>query len=164
MSNKNQRFLIAYVTLVALPVVALLGVLRYGRTLTAPISVDGVWKVQVNPSQLSALPCGISLAGTREQSMNISQSGERFTLEFVDGPRTVTSGLIEGNTLSASLPASSKESGCGNGRLVTLAATVDPGAVPRSVVGTLSLNDCPSCVPVEFHAVREAQPGSRGEQ
>jgi len=165
MSAKNRRFLIAYVSLVVLPVAGLLGVLKSGRTLMAPSSVGGVWKLRINPAQLTAMPCGRSLASTPEPVMTISQSGQRFTLEFADGPRATASGLIEGATLSASLrPLQpwSNESGCGNDRVLTMAGTVDPAAVPRTVAGTLSVSDCPSCTPVEFHAVREARPGSKG--
>ena len=65
MSRTNRNFLIAYVVLVVLPIAGLFGVLKHGRSLAAPISVDGVWRLDADLSQIAALPCGSSLASTQ---------------------------------------------------------------------------------------------------
>ena len=80
MTNTNKNFAAAYVLLVAFPVLGLAGILRSAHNLTAPISVGGVWKVQIEASKLIALPCGKLLDSPQGMSFTISQSGTAFTL------------------------------------------------------------------------------------
>jgi hypothetical protein len=165
MSNSNRNFIIAYILLVGLPVAGLVGVLKSGRKLTAPISVDGVWQLQADPVQLAALPCGKSLAHTQETALAISQSGRNFTLSLTNDPKSTASGVVEGSTLRATVAPSaawSEEAGCGPGRELSLVATVNPKADPRSLLGMLSVNNCPACASVEFRAVRLAPPAKKG--
>ncbi len=165
MSHTNRNFIVAYVLLVGLPIAGLMGVLKSGRALTAPISVDGVWRIQADPTLLSSLPCGKALAQNSETAVSISQSGRNFTLSFSDGPKSTASGVLDGTTLKASLvPAApwSEETGCGTGRILDLVATVDPKLDPRSLSGMLSVNDCPSCGSVRFRAERLALPAKKG--
>lgn len=162
-NRSNRNFAIAYFVLVALPVLGLLGVLRNGRSLTAPVSVDGVWKLRANPGQLAALPCGNAVSSLEDTALTISQSGRNFTLEFANVLKTRTSGVIDGTSLVASMPpadAGSATGSCGSGWLLT--ANVNPKADPRLLAGTLSVADCPSCMPVEFQAVRQAPPAKKG--
>jgi hypothetical protein len=163
MSNTNRNFIISYILLVGLPILGLVGILKSGRGITAPIFVDGTWKLQADPTRLAALPCGKSLA-TSDLALAISQSGENFTLNLVSGPKSVAAGVLEGATLKASVVPSaawSSEADCGRGHELALLATVDAKANPRSLTGTISLNDCPTCSPVEFRAFRQA-PAMKG--
>lgn len=166
MSATTRNFVIAYVILVLLPLVGLLGILRQGRNLAAPVSVDGTWKLQADANQLSAMPCGKALASAQAAAVTISQSGRNFTLNLANGPKATASGVLDGNTLKASVqPAAvwASETGCGSDRVLTLMATVDPKSNPRSLVGMLSVEGCPSCSPVELRAIREVQAeGKRG--
>ena len=165
MSNSNRNFIIAYVLLVGLPIVGLVGVLKRGRSLTAPISVDGVWQVQADPIQVAALPCGKALAYNPDTALAISQSGRNFTLTLVNGPKSTGSGVLDGTALTASVVPSaawSEVAGCGTGRELSLVATVDPKTDPRSLAGMLSVSNCPSCASVKFHAVRLAPPAKKG--
>jgi hypothetical protein len=165
MSNTNRNFIIAYVLLVGLPIIGLLGVLKRGQALTAPISVDGMWQLQADPVRLAALPCGKTLAFTPDMALAISQSGRNFTLSLANGPKSTASGTLDGTVLKASVVPSaawSDEAGCGNGRELSLVATVDPKADPRSLTGTVSAKDCPSCASVEFHAVRLSPAARKG--
>src|SRR2546430_13404224 len=90
MSKANRDFIIAYVVLVGLPILGLVGVLKTGRTLGAPFSVDGTWKLQADAVRLQALPCGKSLASP-DIAMSVSQSGANFTLDLVSGPKSLSS-------------------------------------------------------------------------
>src|SRR5208283_757233 len=47
MSRTNRNFVFAYTFLVILPLAGLAGILKTGRNLTAPVSIDGVWILQV---------------------------------------------------------------------------------------------------------------------
>lgn len=165
MSNTNRNFIIAYILLVALPIVGLLGVLKTGRGLTAPISVDGLWQLQADPARIASLPCGKTLGRNPETALAISQSGKNFTLSLVNGPKSIASGTLDGTTLKASVvPAApwSDEIGCGANHELSVVATVNLTAEPRSLDGTLSVSDCPTCAPVEFRAVRLAPPAKKG--
>jgi hypothetical protein len=159
MMHSNRNFIIAYILLVGLPVLGLVGVLKTGRGVVAPISLDGTWTLQADPLRLASLPCGKSLTTS---DLSISQSGGNFTLSLTNGPKSAASGVLVGNTLKASLfPSLSDDTDCGRGHELALLATVDPNATPRSLIGTISLSDCPTCKPVEFRAFRRP-PAAKG--
>jgi hypothetical protein len=165
MSHTNRNFIIAYIVLVGLPIVGLAGALKSGRALTAPISVDGAWTLQVDPVQLAALPCAKSLVPVQDATLAISQSGKNFTLSFPSWPKSIGTGKIEGTKLTASLippDVWTSQAGCGNARELSIVAAVDGKTDSRSLLGTLSVNDCPSCATVRFHGVRQAPPAKGG--
>jgi hypothetical protein len=168
MSHTSRNFVVAYVLLVGLPLLGLAGVLKSGRSLVAPISVDGVWKIEAEASRLdsqSALQsCDKTVSSFAAGSVAISQSGKSLVLSFSNGSKTVASGVLEGKSLTASfVPAqdASRDNRCGD-QLITLAAVIDPRVEPRSLNGVLSVNGCPSCVPLKFRAVRQPRAPSGG--
>jgi hypothetical protein len=163
MSRTNRNFVIAYILLVGLPLAGLVGVLRTGRSLRAPISIDGTWKIEADVSRLKSTPCSQVLYSLANSPVLISQSGKTFVLTFNNGPKTSAAGVLEGQTLSVLLtlePVSG--SGCMAAQPLTLVATVDPHSEPRSLTGSLAINDCASCAPLEFHAVRQPRPKKEG--
>ncbi len=161
MLHSNRNFIVAYILLVGLPMLGLVGVLRRGRSMAAPVSLDGTWTLEADPTRLAALPCGKSLA-ISDLAMAISQSGGSFTLSLGNGTKSTASGVLVGTTLKASvLPSLSDDAECGRGRELALLATVDPKSNPRSLSGTISLNDCTTCKPVEFRAFRRP-PAAKG--
>jgi hypothetical protein len=163
MSHRSRNFVVAYILLVGLPLLGLAGVLRSGRKLTAPISVDGVWKIEADAGRLAVPSC--DKPASAFSSVVISQSGKSLVLTFNNAARTVSSGGLEGKNLKASVvPVRdlSDKGGCGDDQAVMLTATVDPNTEPRSMTGLLSVNACPSCVPVKFHAVRQPRAAGGG--
>jgi hypothetical protein len=153
MTRTNQNFVIAYALLVALPVAGLLGVLKYGSRLQAPVSVDGVWRLQSFPGRFAEWPCGKSFTPGDDVVITISQSGKDFTLDMGNTLQTKAAGAIEGNTLTASL-SPSPAAGCGAGQMLQLTVSIDSKAEPRTLAGILSVAGCSTCAPVEFRAVR----------
>ena len=162
MSHNNRNFAIAYILLVALPVLGLVGVLKRGRSLSAPISVDGAWKLQADSSRLAVTPCGKFLASITNTAIIISQSGRNFTLSVANSSIPTGAGVIEGNTIKIAFSLTDAEMGCKNGHALSLTATVDTKADPRSLVGMLSVNGCSSCTPVEIYGLRQASAGKKG--
>lgn len=160
LSSTNRRFLIAYALLVALPVLVLLGILRHGRHISAPFSVDGSWKLQLDPNQLPASPCSIAIS--EDPKLTISQSGNRFTAVISGAGKSSGEGQLEGTSLNASLHSTSGTGHLTCGDSFSLVAKVDPTAQPRSLAGLLSVNGCGSCVPLAFHAVQEIPGGRKG--
>lgn len=164
MSSTNRNFVFAYVFLVILPLVGLAGILKSGRSVTAPVSIDGVWNWQVDSAQLDSLPCGKTLAQAFDKTIAISQSGKSFVLTFPSASKVTGSGILDATTLRAALiqpPGSSSTSSCIGGQL-SLLATVDRQADSRSLAGTFSVANCPTCASVGFRAERQSPATSRG--
>jgi len=137
---------------VALPVLGLVGILKSGRSLTAPFSVDGAWKIE--PGHPASSPCNSFLASVSAAPISISQSGQTLVVALSGGTKTTT-GTIDGKLIKAQFAGANRSGAdCGEGSL-TLTAILDPLAEPRTLSGTLSVDGCGSCTPMEFHAVRQ---------
>jgi hypothetical protein len=152
MSHTNRNFIIAYVVLVGLPIVALLGVLKSGRHMQAPLSVDGTWKLQTAVERSAWPSCFQSISWLTDSSLAISQSGPGLILSSNTAAKPMASGSIEGTAIRASIQATG--SACGSDNL-TLIARVDPNSEPRSLTGTLSVEGCTTCSTMSFSAVRQ---------
>ncbi len=165
MPHTGRNFVIAYILLVGLPLLGLAGVLRSGRKLIAPISIDGTWKVEGDASRISNQPCAKTLSSLLNTSLVISQSGKNLAITFNNPTKTVGSGLLEGKSLRASIGPqrdSAGEAGCGGDQIPILNAAIDPKSEPRILTGTLSVSECTSCTPVAFRAVRQPRPTTGG--
>src|SRR5205807_8940501 len=129
-----RNFVIAYVFLVVLPVLGLVAILKSGRGLSAPFSVDGAWKIE--SSSPSTTPCGNLLSSVSQAPISISQSGRALVVTLSGGMKT-TAGMLDGKIIKAQFAGADKSRAteCGNGSL-TLSATLDPQAEPRTLSGT----------------------------
>ena len=138
----------------------LVGVLRSGRSLNAPFSVDGSWKMQAGADHPSPSPCGDFLSSVSTSPVSISQSGTSLVIGL--GGKTTT-GTLAGKTLKAQFAGAGNPnaSDCSD-RTLALTATLDPLAEPRTLNGSLSVEGCAACAPVEFRAVRQARPAGGG--
>jgi hypothetical protein len=157
-TNSNRNFVLAYVVLVALPLLGLAGVLRSGRNLSAPTSINGVWKISANQERSTGFPCGQSLLG-QNAAFTISQSGTAFTLSFSNPAGSASTGAIQGNLMNATLipsAAGAKENGCGE-HSISMTATVNAKESPRSLQGELRAQDCSECPLIAFRGVRDEQ-------
>jgi hypothetical protein len=156
MAHTNRNFVLAYIFLVGLPLLGLAGILKGGRHLTAPFSVDGAWKMVA--SQPLAPACKDFFSSVSSAPLSISQSGKSLVVTLNGGTRT-TSGTLEGKIITAqfTVPDKSGAAQCGDGNL-NLTATLDPLTDPRTISGTLSVEGCASCAPLEFRAARQPKP------
>ena len=164
MSRTNRNFVFAYAFLVILPLVGLAGILKSGRTLTAPVSIDGLWTLQIDPAQLNALPCGKVLAAMPEKGIAISQSGKSFVLSLPGAPKVSASGTLDGTTLRATLTSteSSSETSCTGAHQLSLLATVERRADASFLQGALSVPNCLTCSSVAFHAEHQTAATPKG--
>ena len=135
----------------------LVGILKSGRGMSAPFSVDGAWKIEPRTSGAATSPCGDYLSSVSNASISISQSGRILEVTLAGGTKTST-GTIEGKIIEAQF-AGAGAAECRD-RGLTLTAILDPVVEPRTFTGTLSVDDCASCLPLEFRGVR--QPRSAG--
>jgi hypothetical protein len=88
--------------------------------------------------------------------VSISQSGTSLVIGF--GGKTTT-GTLDGKTIKAQFPGANNQNAadCSDHNLV-LTAALDPLTEPKTLNGQLSVEGCESCVPVEFHAVKQPRP------
>jgi hypothetical protein len=143
---------------VGLPLVGLAGVLKTGRGLTAPISIDGVWKLATSAG-LPTQSCDQAVSSLVGSSLLVSQSGKSLALTLNGASKTAFTGVLDGRDIKASI---GPVSGCASDQPVMLVASVDPKAEPKSLTGSFSVSNCASCSPVEFHAVRQPRPQVAG--
>ena len=157
LKRTNLNFAVAYVILVALPLLGLAGVLRRGRTLAAPVSVGGLWRIQASADHQVISACARSLA-LANASFTISQSGKNFIISFANSRISPASGTIEGTAIRARIVSVAEwahEGGCNEGHSLMLTATVDSNIHPQFLAGMLSFANCEACAPVQFRGVRE---------
>ncbi len=163
MFRTNRNFVFAYAFLVILPLAGLAGILRSGRSLRAPVSIDGFWSFQVDPPGLASLPCGRIFAAIPDKAIAISQSGRSFVLSSPGEPKFAASGTLDGNTLRAVLTSSS-ETNCAGALRWFMRANVNRSANSTFLVGELSAPNCPACASVGFRAEHQAVPSPKGDR
>ena len=129
----------AYLLLVGVPVLGLLGILEAVRGIAAPPSISGDWTLQFDP----AAPCANGPASLRQPALSISQSGTGALITVNDGHATTLEASIDGSTLTA--------------KSLTASIAGKPGE--RTLEGKMHFD---GCAPVAFRAVRQATK-KRGE-
>jgi hypothetical protein len=108
----------------------------------------------------SPSPCDDFLSLISKSSLSISQSGNSLVIGLPAGTKTTT-GKLQGRTVKAQFAGAEGGSvHCGD-RALSLNATLDPQAEPRTLRGTISVDDCIGCS-MEFRAARQPriQPGA----
>ena len=166
MTQANQRFVVAYVLLVGIPLLGLLGALRLGRYLTAPTSVDGVWEISEDPEGSTPDECAESTDRGRKMALTISQSGSNLVASLSSDSLNTADGQIADNTITIpSLNVTNPDkNNCGKGRLFSLVATVSQATSPAKMDGLFVAQGCDSCRSLRFSAVRRSSNGERGRQ
>ena len=92
----HVKHVVQYLMLVGLPFLGLLGVLRFGRDMTAPMAVHGTYLVTTTGG--TGGPCLRELLG--DSSLAVTQSGARIQVRL--GQRAVRlDGQLSGNRLRA---------------------------------------------------------------
>jgi len=148
----TRRFLIAYVALVGVPLLLLVGVFHVGKNLIAPQSVEGVWDLHPYSAGPLISRC-FSPAYIRKAAIIISQSGEILVIDLQPRLKKPALGRIQGSTVTAFAAPTGVANECEE--LLSFRGTVDSAATPATMTGELRLNDCPLCAPTKFSAVRE---------
>lgn len=159
MSTTNRKFVLAYILLVGLPLLGMAAALRSGRHLTAPIAVDGTWKIEANLASIGSRSCANVISSVLSSPLVISQSGPNLVVSSASAK--TSSGIIDGTDLRFPLvPAA--DSGCGSGRTITLTAVVKSKSDAGTLAGKLAATDCDSCAPIEFRAIKQPKPQAAG--
>ena len=164
----NKRKLVRdYILFVGVPLLALVGILRAGRHLTAPLAVHGDWSVQADFGPWQGVPCGALLINSQPLVLRIDQSGSNLTLTLNDPARTTLPATIDGLSLSTTFsagregtaPAPRPDAGCLGSQSLRIKAAVNQHEKQRSLAGTFNLDGCASCPPIAFSATRQMPTG-----
>ena len=126
--------MVAYLLLVGLPLAGLLGILKAGRGIPAPLSIAGEWRMEVDKEPACPSPPGSILW---QLAFTVSQSGHDALITVSDGVGTTLKGAINGETLTT------------KSFIATIRGTQDA----RTLDGKVHF---PGCAPVGFHATRQA--------
>jgi hypothetical protein len=96
-----MKLAIAYLFLIGIPIFCVIGILRLGENLTAPVAVKGVWLVDKQLEDSNTTSCGeyLNMLGWKE--MTISQSGPDLVISFNDISHTTLLGTIDALEISA---------------------------------------------------------------
>jgi hypothetical protein len=164
---KKRKLVTDYILFVGIPLLALVGILRAGKHLTAPVALHGNWSVLADFSPWQGVPCGALLINTRPLLLRIDQSGSDLTLTLNDPARTTLPGIIDGFSLSTTFsagrggtaPAPRPDAGCLGSQSLRIQATVIEHEKQRSLAGTFNLDGCASCPPIAFSATRQMPTG-----
>jgi len=167
----KRKLAAAYVLLVGAPLLALVGILRAGMHLSAPVAIHGNWSVQADFSPWHGVPCEALLANTPQPLLSIDQSGRDLTVTLNDFEKTVITGTIDGYSLSTDPSNERKEiepyprhyGACMSPQSLHLQAAMNRQGKQRLLTGTFHLEGCPSCPPVDFKATRQVPAGRSSE-
>lgn len=166
--TSKRQLITAYLLMVGIPLLGLVGILRVGSHLTAPLSVGGRWNVEADFKSLASSPCGAVLASAEQPRLRIVQSGRDLILTLNNGLRTTVPATLDGSTLTtgtASPDAVQRVAavipGCSGPESIYLDGTVSRQGSQEFLTGQVILKTCPECAPVQFYAVRMVPPRRR---
>lgn len=160
----KQKLIVAYICLVGLPLLALVGILRAGQHLRPPISLGGEWNVDADFGSWQSTPCRELVAARDQPFFSVSQSGTNLVVTLNNPQRTALAGELQGAslTIGAAPKSRSAAAACGNAEAIRFIARVTGQAQRRVLEGTFDIEGCSSCRPVAFRATRQTSPGSGG--
>ena len=153
----KRAMIIAYVCLVGIPLLGLIGILHGGRRLQAPLAVGGNWNLEADFSSWAGKPCGDLLASAKQPALSISQSGTTLVVALNNPQATTLAGTVEGTSLTVGdeEPASLESESCNAAQALRLNGEVNRDGAHCRLTGTLKLNNCASCAVIAFQAVRQ---------
>jgi hypothetical protein len=160
----RKKLIAAYVLLVGAPLLGLLGILRSGQRLAAPVSVGGAWNVESDLTSLAGSGCKGAFANINQPFFVISQSGSLLTFTLNNPEQTTLPGTIRQDTVTMGSESSAEDPSrdCAHPQAIHFQAALSRQGLQRSLTGTLSIAGCPACPALPFRAVRQSPPVKDG--
>lgn len=144
---REMRAVLAYITLVGLPIFGILGVLQFGKSLRSSLSVAGDWRLELSPAWANGADCGRTRL-SHAFTINVSQSGSALSFSVKDGAFDRLTGTIVDSQVSAVGAASS----------LRLRAEIDRVSKPDRMSGSITLAGCKETDRIDFVATRGTGP------
>lgn len=146
----------AYVLVVGGPLLGLLGVLRLGQGIRAPMAVHGAWVFQVADPGASPPRCVRYLLSEGDSALRITQSGAQLAATLGPEQNVALRGALTGDsvrltgTIDAKLVPDSVV--CAGGDSVVLVGRASRGSDRKRLEGAVT--GCAACAGVPFAAER----------
>jgi hypothetical protein len=151
-----MRHVISYLLFVGVPLAGLLGVIRVGQGIEAPLAVHGAWAVQPMPAPVRV--CTRYLLSGADSSLTISQSGRALTATLGPASEVALRGVLDGDELALEgviqPGATPRHVACTVGDTLRLEARVSRAAPFRELEAGLWFSACSECGPTEFTVAR----------
>jgi hypothetical protein len=156
----RKKLVAAYVLLVGVPLLGLLGILRAGQRLGAPASVGGTWNLEEDLTPLAGSACKGALDNINQPFFTASQSGALLTFTLNNPEQTTLPGSIRQGTVTMGSESSAKDAShdCARPQAIHFQATLSQQGLQRLLTGTLTIAGCPDCPALPFRAVRQSSP------
>lgn len=133
-----MKAVLHYLVLVGIPIVGVLGLLRLGSNIVPPISVGGVWRLELASSALAETDCARLFDADVQPLLTISQSGMYLTMEL----NTIEKLRFKGTLSESAIATIQNES-----ETVIFQAVVDHQSSPHTLTGAVSLPACNLSLP-----------------
>lgn len=157
------RHLLAYLVFVGIPLAGLLGVLRVGQGLEAPMAIHGSYAVV--PMAPSGFACYAYLLGGPGPNLRVSQSGRQVTVTLGPTGNITLSGNLIGSNLTAEgvVPprTTPRHVACPVGDTIRMTVRARREVDLKRLEATLLVAGCPDCAPIGFVAVRTRRSDER---
>ena len=154
-----MRHFVAYLLVVGTPLLGLLGVLRVGEGLRAPMAVHGAYVLLFgDPSSVHAQPCLNFLLSGSDSTLHITQSGAQLAATLGPDGNVSLRGDLTGDSLrlSGAIEATAMPDSvrCVPGDSLYLTAVATRDQAMKRLNGALVAASCGACEPVEVSAQR----------
>jgi hypothetical protein len=154
-----MRPILLYLSLVGIPVLGILGLLRMGQTLSAPVSLAGTWSAQLSLPDPHDSPGGDPLLHSGSTILSVSQSGPHLLISFDDNQRTTLVGNVHDVMINASalrpVATATTEISTSRPTAIYFHARVDHQTEPDRLLGILIFDDGASRTEMPFTAIRQ---------
>lgn len=159
-----MRHLFAYLLFVGVPFAGLLGVLRLGNGIAAPMAVHGSYAVAGMAD--GRAPCYAYLLTGAESTFTVAQSGRQLTVTLGPAANVTLTGTISGAdvTLDGVLAFGTTPDSvlCARGDTIRAVARAHRDERVKRLDATLFTTSCAECAPITFRASRpRGYPGRR---
>jgi hypothetical protein len=155
-----MKIILLYITLVGVLLAVLLGILKVGEKLQAPINVSGKWIINDDFTKAVANSCAPVTFHKDEPLLSIEQSGIYLNASFNDINKTEMSGKLENNKMVFNQVIQAKKDSakkCGNDLLTELSITVIQNDTTDALSGTWKTPNCSKCGEIKFSAIKKQE-------
>ena len=155
-----MKIILLYITLVGVLLALLLGILRIGEKLQAPINVSGKWILNDDFTKAVAKSCAPVTFHKDEPQLIIEQSGIYLNASFNDIDKTEMTGKLENNKIVFNQVIQAKKDSvkvCGNDLLTELSVTVIQNDTTDELTGAWKTPNCSKCGEIKFSAIKKQE-------
>ena len=153
-----MKIVLLYITFVGLLFIGLLGILRVGEKLKAPIDVSGDWVLSEDFTNNTINSCTPLIFRKKNHLLSIEQSGIYLKAAFNDDSKLEFTGKLDNNKITLTQTNHSKTDSaaeCGKYIPAEISAEVAlQNGEKDELSGNWSIPNCNACKSIAFNAVK----------